>query len=95
MNEEKEGKQVRVERKGFLIPELCRFSASLLDIKQKNFSTFSDLSKKIKIDPNIRKNEEIKLITNLNNSPGRIFISDKCIEVEGFVYDDLTVQSRD
>lgn len=77
-NIQKDGKQVRVERRGFLIPELCRFSASLLEIKQKDFHTFNDISKKIKIPPQERKNEEIKLITNINNGAGSLLVTDKC-----------------
>lgn len=73
---------------------MCRFSASLLDIKQRNFHTFNDISKKIKIDPQARKNEEIRLITSLNNSPGALLVSDKCTEVEGVVYEDVVIMAK-
>lgn len=93
-NEVKDKKSERVQRKGWLIPEFCRFSALLAKIKEKDFHTFNDISKKIKIDPQARKNQEIKLIANLNNEPGSIYVSDKCSEVEGVVYEELEVVAR-
>lgn len=88
------GKQERVEKKGWLIPELCRFSALLSDIKMKDFDTFSNISKQIKIDPQTRKNEETKLIAKMNNVPGVLYVNERCTEVCGTVYDDVEVHTR-
>ena len=53
-----DGKKVKTAIPGFLVPELCRFSAQLLKIKEKDFQSFKEISKIIKISPVKRKDIE-------------------------------------